>query len=461
MTGDPGMPVISVEGSQTSEGSAQYETGLIEVWLNDNVVPTIDGLTLNSSNADLGALNKAIEALQAQEVFCCFRDIDALASDADDSALSPDPRNLVTIRLRDDADVLAAAKQLREIDDVKYAMPVPLVAPASGPTAPPPPMVGDPLTGTSDKLVTNRVGLTNQWYVFRTKLDQAWLKHDGNGVVLVDIDMGFRTTHQDLNQNIDLNHAFNSFDGSGDVTQGTATAHGTGVLGLAAAKMNNVGMCGAAPNVEVWPIQYYTGGTPLRGNPIANGILWALRKRTSDQPMVILLPLQTRALGFIEQMLSVNAAIMIAIMKGAIVVVGAGNGNRDIAIADDNVTSIPQTPSIKVGSTDYNASGNPRSASSNFGSLMTLSAPGDEHNDVTCAPVRDDAYTNVFGGTSGASALVAGTVALMLGVNPKLKQQQVRDILFTNSDVVDTDVSKPVGSFLNAANAVDQARSTP
>jgi len=92
---------------------------------------------------------------------------------------------------------------------------------------------------------------------------------------------------------------------------------------------------------------------------------------------------------------------------------------------------------------------------------MTLSAPGDEHNDVTCAPVRDDAYTNVFGGTSGASALVAGTVALMLGVNPKLKQQQVRDILFTNSDVVDTDVSKPVGSFLNAANAVDQARSTP
>ena len=52
---------------------------------------------------------------------------------------------------------------------------------------------------------------------------------------------------------------------------------------------------------------------------------------------------------------------------------------------------------------------------------------------------------------------VAGTVALMLGVNPRLTHQQARDILFLGPDVVDTDVSKPVGSFLNAKYAVDEA----
>jgi hypothetical protein len=45
----------------------------------------------------------------------------------------------------------------------------------------------------------------------------------------------------------------------------------------------------------------------------------------------------------------------------------------------------------------------------------------------------------------------------MLGVNPKLTHQQARDILFLCPDVVDTDVSKPVGSFLNAKYAVDEA----
>jgi hypothetical protein len=45
----------------------------------------------------------------------------------------------------------------------------------------------------------------------------------------------------------------------------------------------------------------------------------------------------------------------------------------------------------------------------------------------------------------------------MLGVNPKLTHQQARDILFLGPDVVDTDVSKPVGSFLNAKYAVDEA----
>jgi subtilisin family serine protease len=455
LSDDPGMPTNATDENPPVPESARYEPGLIEVQLNDEVIPTINGLTLESSSADMGAFNQALEELQAQEMIYTFRNAQEATSTEDLGGL-PDLRNFLTIRVSDDADVLAGANRLRQVAEVKMAMPIPVSAPPMA--APPPPMVGDPLTGTSDQLVTDpKTGLDNQWYIFRCKLDQAWLQHDGNGVIIVDIDWGFRTTHQDLRQNIDPAHTYNAYDGSANVSQGPSISHGTGVTGLAAATMNNVGMCGAAVNATTWPIQANTGGIALPGDAWANAIEWASTQKTNGHRMVIIVEDMTGNFGNIEQRPSVNAAIQRAIARNVIVVVPAGNGNRDVTIADDGVTPIPPTGSILVGATTYDPSRNPRAQWSNYGSTMTVSAPGDKLHDVTCAPNNDSAYTNTFGGTSGAAPKVAGTVALMLGVNPKLTHQQARDILFLGPDVVDTDVSKPVGSFLNAKYAVDEA----
>ena len=451
---DPGMPTNATDENPPTPESARYEPGLLEVQLNDEVIPTINGLTLESSSADMGAFNQSLEELQAQEVIYTFRNAQDAAPE--DLGGLPDLRNFLTIRLADDVDVLAGANRFRQVPEVKMAMPIPVSAPPAG--APPPPMVGDPLTGTSDQLVTGpKTGLDNQWYIFRCKLDQAWLQHDGNGVIIADIDWGFMTTHQDLRQNIDPAHTYNAYDGSANVSQGPSISHGTGVTGLAAATMNNVGMCGAAVNATTWPIQANTGGTALPGNAWANAIEWASTQKTDGHRMVIIVEDMTGNFGNIEQRPSVNAAIQRAIARNVIVVVPAGNGNRDVTVADDGVTPIPPTGSILVGATTYDPSRNPRWQWSNYGSTMTVSAPGDKLHDVTCAPNNDSAYTNTFGGTSGAAPKVAGTVALMLGVNPRLTHQQARDILFLGPDVVDTDVSKPVGSFLNAKYAVDEA----
>ncbi|HEX4708030.1 MAG TPA: S8 family serine peptidase [Candidatus Angelobacter sp.] len=456
LANDPGMPTNATDENPSVPESARYEPGLIEVQLNDPVIPTISGLTLDSSSADMGAFNQALEELQAQEVIYTFRNAEADTAATEDLGGLPDLRNFLTIRVADDADVLAGANRLRQVAEVTMAMPIPLSAPPAA--APPPPMVGDPLTGTSDQLVTDpKTGLDNQWYIFRCKLDQAWLQNDGTGVIIVDIDWGFSTTHQDLRQNIDSAHTYNAYDGSANVSQGAVIYHGTAVTGLAAATMNNVGMCGAAVNATTWPVQANTGGTALPGNAWANAIEWASTQKTDGQRMVIIVEDQTGNFGNIEQVVSVNAAIKRAIARNVIVVVPAGNGNRDVTIADDGVTPIPPTGSILVGATTYDPSRNPRWQWSNYGWPMTVSAPGDKLHDLTCAPTNDSAYTNTFGGTSGAAPKVAGTVALMLGVNPKLTHQQVRDILFLGPDVVDTDVSKPVGSFLNAKYAVDEA----
>src|SRR5262249_26340892 len=78
--------------------------------------------------------------------------------------------------------------------------------------------------------------------------------------------------------------------------------------------------------------------------------------------------------------------------------------------------------------------------------------------DVTCNSTGDAAYRNGFGGTSGATPKVAGTVALMLERNPSLTHAQIRDLLRSTGTAVVTPAAKPVGTFLNAEAAVGAAQ---
>jgi subtilisin family serine protease len=122
----------------------------------------------------------------------------------------------------------------------------------------------------------------------------------------------------------------------------------------------------------------------------------------------------------------------------------------------DNNQPFQPTGSILVGATVFHETENQRAAFSNHGLEVVVSAPGDEIRDVTCGSTHDTAYRNEFGGTSGAGAKVAGTVALMLSVNRFLSHADVRDILrATGSPIVTTE---PCGVFLNAEAAVREAK---
>jgi len=128
--------------------------------------------------------------------------------------------------------------------------------------------------------------------------------------------------------------------------------------------------------------------------------------------------------------------------SGIPVLFAAGNG--DELVSDDGYAANPKVMAI-AASTEEDT----KAPYSDFGPEIFLCAPssGDGaqgHRRIFTVdrrgalgynpgtPDKGDAagdYTNGFGGTSSATPLVAGTIGLMLSVNPALTEAEVRDVL--------------------------------
>lgn len=471
------MPSGSMSGGKSDAGRfgpdnlppgtvppAEFEPGIVEVEFREGVQPRIMQVAAGARSAisspagvSLAGLNQILETYGVERAEPSFQTSEEEATAAQTTALQrgialPNLCSFVMFYFPADADIQQIAREMSQLPEVERAVAVPKAIPPESP-------LNEPLVGTTDQVVLNSAtGLENQWYIFRCRANGAWSMASGNGVVIADIDWGYRTSHQDLVSRLDMSHAYNAYDGGTNVTTGSWVSHGTGVMGIAGGADNDLGMAGFAYGATLWPVQADTGpGTPLGGNSWARAIDWVRTTDSGGRRKVINLEVQTGSYGNYEMVPSVNAAIRTAIAHGVVVCVAAGNGNRDAGI-DDSGNAIPETGSILVGATQYHATQNQRASFSNFGSRVVVCAPGDGSHDLTCSNSSDSAYRNGFGGTSGATPKVAGTVALMLDLNPDLSHAEIRDILNRTGTAVVTDTGKPVGTFLNAEAAVRQAR---
>ncbi|HEX7331407.1 MAG TPA: S8 family serine peptidase [Pyrinomonadaceae bacterium] len=354
----------------------------------------------------------------------------------------------IRLRFPSGTSATKVVNSLKERPEVVRVAIVPRVAPPTLPV--------DPLIGANDSSVAvNAAGLEPQWYLHRTRVPQAWQHTRGGGVVIADVDWGCRISHQELDSAIE--RTYNAFDGTNNVSSGPDIAHGTAVLGIAGARADSTGVAGYAPESNLWAIQGDNGtGALMFDEPWAEGIDFANRTPADGRRKVILVEVQSFSGGNIEQLPSVHRAIRAAIANRCVVCVAAGNGNRRVDVSDTN-QPIDDTGSILVGATGFNAEENRRAFFSNHGDRIAVSAPGDLDHDVTCSGRDDNRYRNRFGGTSGAAAKVAGTIALMLSVNPNLSHEDVREILVTTGSPVTEDPGRPIGTFLNAEAAVEEA----
>ena len=89
------------------------------------------------------------------------------------------------------------------------------------------------------------------WSISKFKVENQWLKSEGEGVVVAVIDTGCDLEHQDLKHSL--------VDGYNFIGSNKApiddNGHGTHVSGTIAAENNKKGIVGVAPKAKIMPIK--------------------------------------------------------------------------------------------------------------------------------------------------------------------------------------------------------------
>jgi subtilisin family serine protease len=292
---------------------------------------------------------------------------------------------------------------------------------------------------------------TLQWYLNRIGMPAAWdlIMGTGSCVRVGVLDSGIDWMHEDIGpgtgtyQNIFLHPGEDAWANPNNPTTGnnidddgdgyidnwkgwnfvnnnnnsrSSNTHGTHVAGIISAKTNNsTGISGIAggnnaSGVQLIPVMI--GDLVPSGDVIDDAILYAVQQGARVIQMSLIVPFST----------AIEAAISTAVANNVIVICASGNSNGAISYPASNANV------ISVGATDM---ADQRASFSNYGSNLTVSAPG--------VSIQSTQLSNGYGaldGTSFAAPQVSAIVALMLAINPGLTATGVKNILLNTSDRV-------------------------
>ena len=285
-------------------------------------------------------------------------------------------------------------------------------------------------------------------------ISDAFVANDGNGRDANATDPGDWLTASEA-RNLGQSSASNS------------SFHGTHVAGILGAAGNNAfGTAGINWKSKILPVRAIGKGGG-RTSDIADGIVWAAGIGVPGVPNnptpARVINLSLGGSGACPR--TTQDAINAAAARGAVVVVAAGN---------ENVNASQSNPANCQGVITVAAVGRDgqRASYSNFGSAITLAAPGGGDGQSILSlgdsgrqsPIGDNIYVGKQG-TSMATPVVAGVVSLMLSVNPALTAAQVKSILVSTARPFpvgtgrDCSTTQCGAGIVNAGSAVKAAAS--
>jgi len=246
-------------------------------------------------------------------------------------------------------------------------------------------------------------------------LQAAWaLGYTGQGVTVGILEGGWQYNHPDLAANY-----------VAAATQpGSATSHATACAGIAAAVGNNgLGGAGAAFNAGVSG-QLYGSSTQTANAMTFRNDLNAIKSNSwgpSDNGRL-------HTISSVEYNSLIQSVTTGRGGLGTIIAWAAGNGGTGDRVEYDPWAASRFTLAIgAVGDQDVRAWYNER------GSSMLVVTHSSGNNRGTWTTTTGSSYTSSFGGTSSASPLGAGIVALMLEANPDLTWRDVQHVLIESA----------------------------
>ena len=295
----------------------------------------------------------------------------------------------------------------------------------------------------SKKTIPNDLYFKDQWHLnagsgqVDINVISAWDTYGGEGITIGIVDDGLDLNHPDLAPNLAKGLHYDYFDGDADPSPGVDDSHGTAVAGLAAAHSSfatgNEGVVGVAPMSSLAGIRLISGYT----TDLQEALALTHRYDKIDIFNNSWGPFDDGTL--IEGPLTLTSAALEKSIqngrtgKGSIFVFAAGNGLESFDNSNrDGYANSPYT--IAVAALAENGS---QAYYSEPGANILIAAPADETlvtTDVVGSAGYDTGdYTNGFGGTSGATPIVSGAIALILEANSNLGWRDVQEILITTA----------------------------
>ncbi len=393
------------------------------------------------------------------------------------------------------SDVEEVLELIRELEIVKlvYAQPIAKHSfiPIPGQETPPPDY--DPYSPTPDFQPDQRyLGAAPNG----VEAEYAWTKTGGKGenVKIVDVEISWHHNHEDLPTFFYNNDLFENGYVENDSQLEEVKNHGTSVVGIISALDGNKGVTGIANRASIGVESVRMHGFTLENRRFryADAILGAAQQVGSGG--IVLVELQAKgpretvlpnisfaSLVPVEYYDAVFSVIQtVTNTMDVIVVEAAGNGGRNLDSELYNGRFDRHnwdSGAIIVGSSESDQ----RSPllESNYGSrvdvhawgeYITTTGNGDLFNGSSfvtlpfcpsCSPVReyDRMYTKSFGGTSGASAMVAGAAAVLQGIAKNLgvqiEPEEMRELLATTSTAQTSQFERNIGGLPNLKSAID------
>jgi subtilisin-like proprotein convertase family protein len=314
----------------------------------------------------------------------------------------------------------------------------------------------------SDPLVGDQWHLKNTGQAGGTigediNVEPVWPSFKGEGERIVFVDDGLELAHEDLQNNIAAGQSHDYIDGDTNPNSGNH-AHGTSVAGLAGARdMNGVGVSGVAPRASL-------AGYNLLQNDTTTNEADAMTRNAASVDVSsnswgppdfngLLFPSSATWRNAVDTGLATGRG-----GRGTVYVWAAGNGDTAVCpsmVCVDNSNYDGQANYHGVIAVAAVNNTGAKSSYSERGANLWVSAPGgefcdtipqeaitttdrsgaegfnDNGNNIFYGNVdyANSNYTKCFNGTSAATPLVSGVVALMLQVNPALTARDVRLIL--------------------------------
>ena len=267
------------------------------------------------------------------------------------------------------------------------------------------------------------------WFLDVVEARKAWAVTTGSPDVIVAIaDNGFDLNHKEFEGKIVKPYNVNTGDANVNVVRVEGGEHGTHVAGTAVANSNDLGICGIAPDCKLMPIQLGDANGEMQSLGIVAGILYAIHHDANVINLSLgtyfgeLTPQEQQMLlndYYKDEAVFWNELFQFAIDEDCVVVIAAGNENI-LAGCD----AFARSNKILVVSAFQPINNRPKADFSNHGKYANISAPGVQ----IYSSIPGNRF-DFLDGTSMASPIVTGAVALLKSKFSNLKAQEIISIL--------------------------------